>query len=101
MADPTAEPSVVDAVATLRSAGFDGDAFGVPGGVRCAACATVHAIADLQVEAIHRVEGVSDPADEAIVLGLHCRACGARLVLVAGYGPTASAEDAAIVVALR
>lgn len=101
MADPTAEPTVAEAVARLRDAGFATDAFAVTDGVRCGACGAVHGLDDLEIAEVHRIEGVTDPADEAIVLGLQCRACGARAVLVAGYGPMASAEDADLVSALH
>ena len=47
-----------------------------------------------------RVEGPTDPADESIVLGLVCRHCGGRGVLVTAYGPAATAEEAAVVTAL-
>jgi hypothetical protein len=101
MADPSDELTVLEVVAQLRRDGFDADAFAVADGVRCASCRAVHAVEDLDVERTGRVEGISDPDDEAIVLGLRCRSCGARAVLVAGYGPLASPEDAAVVAALQ
>ena len=101
MADPSDERTVLEIVAELRGDGFVGDAFAAADGVRCAACRSVHAIGDLDVEKTGRVEGMSDPDDQAIVLGLRCRACGVRSVLVAGYGPSASPEDAAVVAALQ
>ena len=67
------------------------------GHVNCGHCGHLHEVEDLHVEAILRIEGASDPADEALVAGLTCSSCGARGVLVAGYGPTADPIEAAVV----
>jgi hypothetical protein len=101
MADSGDELTVVEAIARLRTAGYTGDASAVPGGVRCSVCGTQHRVEDLVVDEILRVEGPSDPSDEALVAGLRCPGCGNRSVLVAGYGPGASAEDQDVVLALR
>lgn len=53
------------------------------------------------IDATVRVEGVSDPDDEAAVFGVTCLHGGARGVLVAAYGPTASADEATVLTALR
>lgn len=101
MADPGDETTVVEALASLRRAGFDSDFAVAPGGlVRCVSCGHTHEAADLVVEAVVRVEGISDPADEAATFGLSCERCGLRGVLVVAYGPTASADEAAVVTAL-
>ena len=44
-------------------------------------------------------EGASNPDDRTVGFGLRCAACGVRGVLVAAYGPTATAEEAAVVTA--
>ena len=100
MGDPSDEGTVTEAVAAFRALGYRGDAYAVAGGVRCAACGAVHDVASLIVERVGRVEGPTDPADEAIVLGLRCGTCGTRIVLVAGYGAEASAEDQDLVAGL-
>ena len=100
MGDPSDETTVTDAVVAFRALGYTGDAFAVAGGVRCAVCGAVHDVGSLVVERVARVEGPTDPADEAIVLGLRCRACGAGVLLVAGYGAEASGEDQDVVAAL-
>ena len=48
------------------------------------------------MEALHRLEGASDPEDEAVVAALECPACGAWGTIVLSYGPQSSAEDAAV-----
>ena len=100
MGDPSDEDTVTETVSALRADGYLGDAYAVAGGVRCATCDTVHDVTSLVVERSLRIEGPTDPADAAIVLGLRCGACGAKLLLVAGYGPDASAEDQDLVAAL-
>jgi hypothetical protein len=94
------ETSISEAIARLRAEGYGAD-FRVDGvALRCAACGESHAPADARMEQAVRIEGVTDPADEAIVLGLACVACGARGVLVSAYGHAASAEEAAVMRAL-
>jgi hypothetical protein len=101
VADPGDEITIVEAIATLRGEGYTGD-FGVaPGGVvRCGTCGHTHDAGELVIGATVRVEGISDPGDEAAAFGLSCERCGLRGVLVVAYGPTASADEAAVVTAL-
>ena len=66
------------------------------GDVRCTKCGEVTAASELQVDAVRRLEGASDPDDEQIVLAVTCPACGVRGTLVLGYGPNASEADAAL-----
>jgi hypothetical protein len=42
---------------------------------------------------LRRIEGASDPADMAAVLGLECPACGARGAAIVRYGPEAGPGD--------
>ena len=101
MGDPSDEGTVTEAVAAFRALGYTSDAFAVAGGVRCAACGAVHEVGSLIVERTARVEGPTDPADAAIVLGLRCGACGVKMLLVAGYGSEASGEDQDLIAALQ
>ena len=52
------------------------------------------------VDHTFRFEGPSDPADEAIVLGVRCTEWNTKGVIVAAYGPDADPEEAAVLVAL-
>ena len=88
--------TVVEAIEQLRSQGHRDDFSIVDGAVRCGRCGHAHPAEDLIVTAVLRVEGASDPADEAIVAGLACAACQAKGVLVAGYGPTEDPSEAAV-----
>ena len=96
-----AEPTVVDAIASLTADGYTADFRITPDGLRCDRCGHLHQPSDLVVETTARFEGASDPDDQAVVFGVRCDACDIRGVLVAAYGPTASAEEAAAVTGLR
>src|SRR5688572_10618940 len=95
------DPSVVEEIASLRARGFTAD-FSVTadGQLRCDACGHTHAPGSIVVESTARFEGASNPDDQAVVFGLRCDACGVRGILVAAYGPTASAEEAAVISSL-
>lgn len=95
------ESTVVDVINAYRAAGYVADfAVSAGGRVRCVTCGHDHDAADVVIERLARFEGSSDPDDEAIVFALRCQLCAAAGVLVAAYGPTATAEEAAVVTAL-
>ena len=50
---------------------------------------------------LRRLEGASDPADMLVIVPLRCPTCEARGVLVANYGPEATAADAEVLQALE
>ncbi|HEX5586563.1 MAG TPA: phosphoribosylpyrophosphate synthetase [Acidimicrobiia bacterium] len=84
-----AAETVLDAVRILEGLGYTDDLRLEDGGVQCSACGTRHAPERVVITHTYRFEGVSDPADEAIVLGVECPACGTRGVIVSAYGPEA------------
>lgn len=94
-------PSVVEEIEALRKRGYTAD-FSVTsdGRLRCTSCGHTHPPGDAIIESTARFEGASNPDDQAVVFGLRCRTCGVRGVLVAAYGPTATAEEAAVITAL-
>lgn len=94
-------PTVVEELEALRRRGYTVD-FSVTrdGLLRCGDCGHTVPPGEVVVESTARFEGPTNPDDEAIVLGLHCEACDRRGVLVTAYGPTASAEEAAVLTAL-
>ena len=61
--------------------------------MKCGECSTESPSSDLDVAAMHRMEGASDPEDMQTVLGFACPSCGANGVLVASHGPAASEQD--------
>ena len=85
--------TVTEAIAILRAEGYTDDTLTVTGStLECGVCGVSHPIEDAQVERVYRFEGPSDPADEAIVLGVRCGKCGARGIIVSAFGPDADPE---------
>jgi hypothetical protein len=96
----SAPDTVADALRLLEGAGYAGEFSSRRGHVHCNVCGDGWAPIAGVVEAIYRFEGPSDPDEEAMVLALHCARCGAKGVLVSGYGPSADPEDIDVIVAL-
>ena len=96
-----ADPTLVGEIESLRARGYAAD-FSVTsdGRLRCSPCGHTLEPSDAVIETTSRFEGASNPDDQAVLFGLRCDSCGVRGVLVAAYGPTASAEDATVVTAL-
>ena len=70
------------------------------GTVECESCHTVMAAADVPVLELRRLEGASDPDDMLAVVAIECAHCGLRGSLVLNYGPTATEEDASVLLGL-
>lgn len=68
--------------------------------VLCLTCRKELDAHGLQVLARSRVEGVSDPAEESLVLGVRCPACQAMGTLVLAYGPRARRTEVQVLEAL-
>jgi hypothetical protein len=97
------EMTLVEAMASLEAAGFQADFHVVAGAeplVKCGSCGVTMAPTEIEVVQVLRLEGESDPAEEVMVAGVRCVACGCRGVLVASYGPMADPADADVVAAL-
>jgi hypothetical protein len=84
--------TVTQAVQLLESRGYDGEFFLGEHGFGCRSCEQVHTPGRLAVDATYRFEGVSDPGDESIVLGITCPVCGAKGIIVSAYGPDAEPQ---------
>ena len=88
--DGYSEMTLTEAMAALEAAGFGADFHVVAGPepqVKCGSCGVTMAPADIEVVRVLRLEGESDPAEEAMVAGVRCVACGCRGVLVASVRP--------------
>jgi hypothetical protein len=99
--------TVLDALDRMRHEGFRGnftplEADSVSEGARlqCGSCHRVFGTHEAQVTELRRLEGASDPDDMLAVVALECPRCATRGTLVLNYGPTASTEEAAALVAL-
>jgi hypothetical protein len=70
------------------------------GAVECESCRRTVAASDLPVLELRRLEGASDPDDMLAVVAVECPNCGLRGSLVLNYGPTATEEDASVLLGL-
>lgn len=92
-ADERTPDTVSEAVQQLVDDGYTTDFALRPALVHCGECQTTHSAEGAVIERTYRFEGASDPDDEAIVIGMRCPHCGARGVLVSGYGPSADPDE--------
>jgi ferredoxin len=84
-----------DALRQFEAQGFRGQFSAREGGaLECATCHTLVDASKVNVRSMRRIEGVSDPADMAVVTAIVCPNCGARGTGTFCYGPTCSPEDA-------
>jgi hypothetical protein len=81
--------TVTAAVQLLEAEGFRSDFVIDELLVCCGTCGREHAAPNLVIRQTFRFEGMSDPGDEAIVLGVECPSCGAKGIIVSAYGPDA------------
>lgn len=89
-------------LAELEAHGFTGQFAARPGAtVECFACHHVAPAAEIELVALRRLEGASDPADMLAVLALVCPRYGCRGTAVLNYGPEASIEDAELLLAVE
>jgi hypothetical protein len=92
-----APETVADAVRLLAHDGYTGEFLVDAGALHCGSCSQVCEPTRVKISRTYRFEGNTDPADEAIVLGLECPDCGVKGVLVSAYGPDADAGFLALV----
>jgi hypothetical protein len=92
-----APETVADAVRLLAADGYVGEFSLDANAVHCGSCSQVCEPTRVTISRTYRFEGNTDPADEAIVLGLECPDCGVKGVLVSAYGPDADAGLLALV----
>ncbi len=77
--------TVTEAVSLLTDQGYTAD-LGSRGSETHGTVDHSHNPAELIIEKVFRFEGDSDPADEAIVVGVFCSDCDARGIVVSAYG---------------
>lgn len=97
------EISLVEVLRQLEAAGYPGRLAVEPGGrIRCTVCGQTSPASAWTIEQTRRLEGDTDPGEELLVVGVRGPdgPCGHRGALVLGYGPEATPEDAAVLVAL-
>ena len=89
------------AVDRLTAHGYTDDFRAEPEGMRAVVAGVLYRPELLVVEEVGRSEGISDPADEAIVLALHCREDGTKGTYTVAFGPGVGALDAEMMHRLR
>jgi hypothetical protein len=101
MAGVPADRTLVELLADLRAEGFTQDVnVGDDGQLCCRACRHCVLPEEMDLLTLRRIEGASDPGDEAAVLGLRCAGCGQLAVAVVRYGPEAGPGDVAVLQAV-
>lgn len=84
---------LAEALATYEAQGFTAQLGATDDArVMCYTCHVASAPGDVELVALLRTEGASDPDDMTAVAAVACPHCGARGTLVLHYGATASAE---------
>lgn len=93
--------TLTGAIGRLRDVGFKADITALwDGALRCETCSTRCDPARADVDEIVRFEGVTDPADAAILAAIRC-GCGHAGLFVSAYGPDIAAEHAQALGRLR
>ncbi len=85
----------------LTAQGYTDEFRAEPDGMRAIVAGILYRPELLVVEEVARFEGISDPADEAIVLALHCREDGIKGTYTVPFGPGMGALDAEMMHCLR
>jgi len=94
-------PNLAEIIGLLEAAGYTGQMAARAGGrLMCFTCHTETDAAEVEVEALHRTEGASDPDDMLAVVALACPRCRTRATVVLGYGPESGEDDAEVLLAL-
>ncbi len=98
---PSDNTTLVAVLACFVKDGFTQDMFVTDEAmVRCGGCRQDIAPANLVLDRLRRIEGASDPADMAAVLGVTCSHCGARGNAIVRFGPEAGPQDDAVLLAI-
>ena len=93
--------TLLEVLARFTAHGWSSQFAARPDGiVECESCRHAMAAADVPVLELRRLEGASDPDDMLAVVAVECAQCGLRGSLVLNYGPTATEDDAAVLLGL-
>jgi hypothetical protein len=86
--------TLLEVLDDLKAEGFTHDVrVTEEGELCCRECGYCVPAEDMELLTLRRVEGASDPGDEAAVLGLRCGRCGELGVAIVRYGPEAGPGD--------
>lgn len=88
---PSDNTTLLTELQDFRERGYGGDFIVEAGpGVRCTRCEHRVAATDLDLDALRRLEGASDPDDMVALLALTCPDCGSKGTALVHYGPNAT-----------
>ena len=94
--------TLAEVVSSFEADGYAGQMAAREGGlVMCFACREESPAADVDLFALRRTEGASDPADMAAVAAVECPNCSTRGTLVLHYGAEATIEEDEVLTALE
>lgn len=95
---PSDNTTLVGVMQDLRKEGYEHDLVAAPEGeLTCSNCGHTSPADAVDIGAMRRLEGASDPADEMIVVAGTCPSCDACGLAILGYGPEATPIDDAVV----
>ena len=98
--DPDAR-TLSEILAAYELEGYRGQMASRPAGrILCVSCHMESDAEEMELDAIQRVEGVSDPADMLAVAALICPVCNTQGTLVLSYGPESDPDDAEVLARL-
>jgi hypothetical protein len=102
LSDPGDRTTLTAVLADLADEGWSGNVTVTEDArFRCPGCRTECDPSAMTVDRLRRMEGTSDPDDMLAVLAVTCCGCGAKGAAVVHYGPTASPEEAEVLMALE
>jgi hypothetical protein len=94
LSDEHSDRTLLEVLADLEAEGFTHDVRVTEDGELCCRdCGHCVPAEQMELLTLRRVEGASDPGDEAAVLGLRCGGCGELGVAIVRYGPEAGPGD--------
>lgn len=97
--DPSSLTSILS---QFEDEGFAGQfAVREGGNLLCLQCRQEHHATEVEMYALRRTEGASDPADMAAVVALECKHCGHKGTVVLNYGPEAGVDESDVLLALE
>lgn len=86
--------TILEVLREYEQRGYTGQFAAREGGdIKCFSCGARMAPQEVEMESLRRVEGVSDPADMALIGALACPRCGVRGTATFKYGPDAPPGD--------
>lgn len=89
--------TLVEVIRRFEADGYTGQLAAVEEGqVRCFSCHRTHRADEMQLDALRRTEGASDPDDMVAVAALTCSHCGAKGTVALKFGPEATVEESEV-----